>query len=233
METQPVVPFARFGAGDGASVPGAAATPTHLWPAEPQEAPGRLLRQRRVGKPAAQRGKPRLAQGPPTPILPDAGRRWSPGERARLPPGLAPQPAALCGSVTRNPTPSPGRVRGAASPYLRALARRQRCPGLHRTAESAPAAAAPRPPPLPPLSRRDPEWEELAGPGSGRVRALVPPRPFPPLHKLRTCEGRDLRALGGALLPARSPFASAGARPWLGGGVLMPERGGQYNVGGA
>lgn len=65
VETQPVVPFARFGAGDGASVPGAAATPTHLWPAEPQEAPGRLRRQRRVGKPAAQRGKPRLAQGSP------------------------------------------------------------------------------------------------------------------------------------------------------------------------
>lgn len=129
--------------------------------------------------PAAQRGKPRLAQGPPR--HPFQTRDAGEPRGTSAPPDQAQHTA---GRFVRSCHPKP-----AATPR-RARVRLESLPqsagqgasaalgytGLHRTAGSALPAAAARPPPLPPLSRRDPEWEEPSGSGSGRVPALAPPR---------------------------------------------------------
>lgn len=206
MEIQTGILSTRSGAGAGARVPGAAAAPTHLRPAEAQAAPCRVRRERREGKPAA----PQPSSGSPSSHrVPRAtpsrrGTRGSPGERARLLTGLHTQPAALCGAVTRNPPPPPDAPAEPRVPTSERWPGGECCTGLHRTAGSAPPAAAAQPPPLPPLSRRDPEWEEPTGQESGRVPALAPPRLFPPPRKLGRCEGRDRCVLGGALAMGRS-----------------------------
>lgn len=148
------------------------------------------------------------------------GTPGSPGERARLLTRLNTQPAALCGAVTRNPPPPADATAEPRVPTSERWPGGECCPGLHRvhrTAGSALPAAAARPPPLPPLSRLDPEWEEPTGSGSGRVPALAPPRLFPSLRKLHSCEGQGLCFLGGALTPGRGLGSKVGPeRPWRG-----------------
>ncbi|XP_021035573.1 basic salivary proline-rich protein 2-like [Mus caroli] len=129
--------------------------------------------------PAAQRGKPRLAQGPPR--HPFQTRDAGEPRGTRAPPDQAQHTA---GRFVRSCHPKPAATPKRARVRLESLPQSAGqgasaalgCTGLHRTAGSALPAAAARPPPLPPLSRRDPEWEEPTGPGSRRVPALAPPR---------------------------------------------------------
>uniref|UniRef100_A0A8B9WVM7 Thiopurine S-methyltransferase n=1 Tax=Bos mutus grunniens TaxID=30521 RepID=A0A8B9WVM7_BOSMU len=180
---------------------------------------------------------------------------------------LHPGQAALCRAVTRNPPPPPRpppEPRVPPAPPPRSAGETERAaPGCgrlsgaahlaHRTAGSAPRAAAstrppPPPPPLPPLSRRDPWWEEPAGPGRSRVPAfasaarLAPPWPFPPLRKARApgegggvCAPREGRARGGAEPGVRvfSPYGPWAASESAAGGRTAHEvgaagRGGRF-----
>lgn len=123
VESQTGILPTRSGAGAGARVPGAAAAPTHLRPAEAQAA----RRERRVGKArgsAAQRWKPQLAQGPPR--HPFQTRDAGEPRGTRAPPDRAQHPAGrFVRSCHPKPAATPRRARRVASLYLRALARRR------------------------------------------------------------------------------------------------------------
>ncbi|XP_021080557.2 collagen alpha-1(III) chain-like [Mesocricetus auratus] len=126
-------PLLRFGSGDGASLPGAAAAPTHLRPTEAQALPAGFGDSGGWESPQPSAGSPgshRVPRATPS----RRGTPGSPGDRARLPPGLAPQPAALCGAVTRNPPPPPGASAVPLVPTSERWPGGTGCPGLPRTA---------------------------------------------------------------------------------------------------
>lgn len=96
--------------------------------------------------PAAQRGKPQLAQGPPR--HPFQTRDAGEPRGTRAPPARAQHTAGrFVRSCHPKPAATPRRARGAASLYLRALARRRALPGAApdgriRTASCSSSAAA-------------------------------------------------------------------------------------------
>lgn len=148
VEIQTGILSTRTRAGTGAREPGAAAAPTHLRPAEAQAATRRVRRatSEKAHGPAAQRGKPQLAQGPPR--HPFQTRDAGEPRGTRAPPARAQHTAGrFVRSCHPKPAATPRRARGAASLYLRALARRRALPGAApdgriRTASCSSSAAA-------------------------------------------------------------------------------------------
>lgn len=185
------------------------------------------------GIPLPQTGSPS-----PHPASNSAREVSAPGASVHLPPGegrctggarLAPQTSCFVQSCHPKSAAVPSSAPGAACAPPRSVCETVRAaPGCgrlsgaarraHRSAGSAPRAAALArpPPPLPPLCRRDLWWEEPAGARRSRVpafplaAALAPPWPFPPLRNPeRVRRGRGLDVGEGQ---ARGPGTEAGRR---------------------